>query len=639
MSTLAARSARTSRPRHFLALSSLLWLVACSGSELDLGEVPEPEMQTSDLHGSSLPEPEYTPEQLQALAADPALEALKTPFAPAPAADESRYVTAPDGTRLALSFYFPAGFDRSASQAPIAYVEAWYGRAVEASGTAIDLYRSAGYVVVIGDPRGFGASFGSQPGLMDADMRRNEQDIVRWLTAQPWSNGKVVLLGWSASTNSVDALAGTDLDSLAGGIARAPDFDQYDHNMFPGGVPNNGILGLVDFLLGWMRGVPCPEDPRSCFPPVDEDGNATLLAAALAEHQGNVVSDTLHGIAYKDDPLGAGSFAQMSAAGHIDELRSRNLPLRLSASWLDGTTAESVLDRFQALPDAPMEIVIGAAFHSGAVDANPFSRVPFQLASPGPVEQQQADIDFLTRLLGGEPIGRRIDYYVLGADEWKRTPVWPPEGVQRETLELGRGRLVQHARGPARELKYTVDPTTSTAPFNRWASQTGGLVYYGDRRFAPGERVVFDAAPVAHDVELVGSPELCLALRSDQTDGVVIAYLEDVAPDGRVTYLTEGELRLIHRQTASGGCDAAPGTERTFTRADAAPVVPGELMQIEIPFLPTAARIAAGHHLRLSLAGADAGTFPLVSDAPATWSIGYGASSGSSLTLPLKPWS
>lgn len=141
------------------------------------------------------------------------------------------------------------------------------------------------------------------------------------------------------------------------------------------------------------------------------------------------------------------------------------------------------------------------------------------------------------------------------------------------------------------------------------------------------------------DSELVGAPELCLALRSDQTDGVVIAYLDDVAPDGRVTYLTEGELRLLHRKTSTGGCDPAPGTDRSFERAAGAPVIPGEPMEVEIPFLPVAARIQKGHHLRLSLAGADDGTFPMLSPAPATWAVAYGGHHGSTLKLPLKPWS
>lgn len=128
-------------------------------------------------------------------------------------------------------------------------------------------------------------------------------------------------------------------------------------------------------------------------------------------------------------------------------------------------------------------------------------------------------------------------------------------------------------------------------------------------------------------------------MRSDQTDGAVFAYLEDVAPDGRVTYLTEGVLRLLHRKTSSGGCNPAPGTERSFSRADAAPVTPGELMHVEIPLLPVAAKIAKGHHVRLSIAGSDADSFPMLTDVPSNWAIMTGGAEGSSLTLPMRAWS
>jgi len=129
-------------------------------------------------------------------------------------------------------------------------------------------------------------------------------------------------------------------------------------------------------------------------------------------------------------------------------------------------------------------------------------------------------------------------------------------------------------------------------------------------------------------------------VRTDQTDGLVIAYLEDVAPDGRVTYLTEGELRLLHRKTEGRPCDPAPGTKRSFARPDGAPVEPGALMTIELPFLETAALIRSGHRLRLSLAGADQANFPtLTGDKLAHWSLAYGGDTGSKLTLPFKPWS
>jgi uncharacterized protein len=183
-----------------------------------------------------------------------------------------------------------------------------------------------------------------------------------------------------------------------------------------------------------------------------------------------------------------------------------------------------------------------------------------------------------------------------------------------------------------------VDLAATSGKFNRWASQRGGAIFYGDRRTLPGHRISFDAAPATTDQELVGSPELCLVMSTDRPDGLVIAYLEDVTPDGRVTYLTEGLLRLIHRKTAGAPCDAAPGAARSFDRAEGAPVVPGETMAIELPLLPVAALIETGHHLRLSLAGTDAGWFESLTDTPANWALSYGGARPSTLMLPMRPW-
>ena len=42
---------------------------------------------------------------------------------------------------------------------------------------------------------------------------------------------------------------------------------------------------------------------------------------------------------------------------------------------------------------------------------------------------------------------------------------------------------------------------------------------------------------------------ISLRLATTGSDGAIYAYLEDVAPDGEVIYLTEGCLRFIHRAT------------------------------------------------------------------------------------------
>ena len=438
---------------------------------------------------------------------------------------------------------------------------------------------------------------------------------------------------------------------LRAAIIRASDFDQYNGNVFPGGIPNPRMMGLVAEVSEWMLGAPCLEDISVCgqlgIEPVASDTDFTLFQAAMRDHQANFRGTDLTSLVYKDDAVGSGTIRDMNPADHLAEMRRAAVPARVSASWLDGTTAGSALARFQALPEVPMEVAIGSTTHIGGLDADPFSRTPFQAARPGAPQQFAADVAFARRVLAGETIGRSVSYYVLGAGVWKRTGAWPPAGVSLETLRLSRDQLVEGGRGArirAGERTYQVDPTTASgAHFNRWASQQDAAIFYGDRRTAPGQRLSFDDAPVIRDTELVGAPELCLALRTDRSDGTVFAYLEDVAPDGRVTYLTEGELRLLHRKIqgspAPSGCDPAPGTDRSFDRADGAAVTPGQAMRIEIPMQPTAALIRRGHHIRLSLAGADAGTFPALTDAPETWVIGTGGAQGSTLSLPVRAWS
>ena len=90
---------------------------------------------------------------------------------------------------------------------------------------------------------------------------------------------------------------------------------------------------------------------------------------------------------------------------------------------------------------------------------------------------------------------------------------------------------------------------------------------------------------------------MTLQIAAATADPVVFVYLEDVAPDGRVSYLTEGQLRLIHRKPASAAklpYDQGPAPH-SFNRADAMPVTPGEVMNVSFALFPTAALIRAGH--------------------------------------------
>ena len=119
----------------------------------------------------------------------------------------------------------------------------------------------------------------------------------------------------------------------------------------------------------------------------------------------------------------------------------------------------------------------------------------------------------------------------------------------------------------------------------------------------------------------------------------MFAYLEAVAPDGRVTYLTEGQLRLIHRKSMMAEVAHRPGlVPRTFSSADTQQMVPGEASEISFDLLPISAVLREGYKIRLAIAGADAGTFPslgIVAGETHTVSIYRSASRPSRIDIPV----
>ncbi len=49
---------------------------------------------------------------------------------------------------------------------------------------------------------------------------------------------------------------------------------------------------------------------------------------------------------------------------------------------------------------------------------------------------------------------------------------------------------------------------------------------------------------------VTGTPIVTLQVSSTHEDAAFLVYLEDVAPDGRSRYITEGGLRAVHRSGA-----------------------------------------------------------------------------------------
>jgi putative CocE/NonD family hydrolase len=129
------------------------------------------------------------------------------------ARNKSRYLTMRDGTRIAVDIWYPATLQPGQRVPTLIrgtrYVRAWdigwgarllaalnLGRAGSPSfGT--DLFNREGFAVVIVDARGTGASFGNVTIPWSPDEVADYHEVIAWIAAQDWSNGKVGALGIS----------------------------------------------------------------------------------------------------------------------------------------------------------------------------------------------------------------------------------------------------------------------------------------------------------------------------------------------------------------------------------------------------------------------------------------------------------
>jgi len=183
---------------------------------------------------------------------------------------------------------------------------------------------------------------------------------------------------------------------------------------------------------------------------------------------------------------------------------------------------------------------------------------------------------------------------------------------------------------------YQVDPALASQPGSRWGLVVGTNAKrgYDDRRRLESGMLTYTTPPLPEAVEVTEHPRVRVYLASNSTDGAVFAYLEDVAPDGRVTYVTEGQLRLIHRQATLGPGDLTP--VRSFLRADAQEMVPGQVTELLFDLLPTSYQFEAGHRIRLSFAGHDATNFSHPYQAsPPVYEIHRDSVHSSRLELPI----
>ena len=561
----------------------------------------------------------------------------------------SEYVAMRDGVCLAVSAWRGAD-KKNGIRRPAVVMMTRYWRAMQLLDDKPELQSqyafaeylyARGYILVVADARGSGASFGSRETEIPPSEVEDFGELIHWVSEQAWCDGRVASTGTSYTANTTLCSLVTANSALKIGVCRAPDVDCYRYLLAPGGIPNHWFLSSWGmsaaaqdrndtetlFSIGYW---PIPAEGTTNIlgvRPVDSDSKEEQLTAAVVAHQHNFnLAESEEGLTYFDNNA-LGSYRYIFDPVYKQKIEESNIPLVIRCGWHDAGTQLGVLAMFNSF-NAAIKVIIGPWNHGGDYRVDPFYSADETYAAPIPKQEAWADtVTTLDHLLQGEGSTnavaavdsiesnenfRCVEYYTLGANRWCTANHWPPEcTVQRWYLAANQQLSPIKPEAHQGSDIYRVSADATTGLNNRWHAQSVAKpVLFPDRQYEDQKLQVYDSGPFEQDVEITGHPVVCLYLRSSANDGQFFAYLEAIDPEGRVYLLTEGQLRGLHHKISE---ETPPytmfGPYHSLLEKDSQLLTPGELVELSFDLFPLSIQLQRGWRIRLAIAGADKDTF------------------------------
>lgn len=455
-------------------------------------------------------------------------------------------------------------------------------------------FAAAGYYAVTQDCRGrfgSGGSFGFYPG-----EGPDAYDTVEWIRKQPWSNGKVGTWGHSylASDQWLAAAEGTPLDAMAPS-AGAADFYQ---NQYLGGAY---LLGMAraGYSVGFYG--PPPEIGKS---PEWPKWFMHLPVADLESVTGHKapwqISFMVHN---RKDAF----WKRMDTTREIPHL---NIPAQHIVGYYDflcrGAVTGFQLMRSRsaaAYSRENQQLIIGPWDHgtgnrkSAEVDFGPQAKVDL-------VAENIAWFDCFLRKTNTSKFPH-VRYFSMGDNVWHQADQWPPaEAVQTAFyLHSGGGANSGHGNGrldtkravksePADSFKG--DPANPVPDAPEPGSEYQDIWGPTNQRLAADRQdvLIYQTPPLKKPVAFAGPIRAELYVSTDTPDADWVVRIIDVRPDGFAQPLATGIQRGSFRES----------------NINPTPLVPAKVYRLNVDLGHSAARILAGHSLRVQIASS---CFPL----------------------------
>ncbi len=557
---------------------------------------------------------------------------------------ESLHIRMSDGVRVAVDVHIPRDYPGGEPFPTILEMTRYWRDRGEDLPFFIEQAVRRGFVYVVMDERGTGASFGSWPAPLTGRSLQDAGEVMDWIVEQPWSNGRIGATGVSYPGMAAQQLASLGHPALQAIVPMSDSYDLYEDLLFPGGLFNEA------FARGWSDLVYAMDRNRSVEVegavfsqrPVNDDPSGALLDAAIAGHGANLnLFDAVSPLAFRGDAVAEGrTLDEMSTRARASGEATSQVAVYHWGSWMDAGSADGAIRAFME-STGPRRGTIGAWTHG--LSRNAYSGLDRWPPVPRLEVQWAEALNFFDdELRKGKPLeGRILRYFTMEENRWKSTSEWPIPGTVTESWYLGPQGTLSPGSPPdvVGADPYHVDFTAASSTESRWLSPLFADTWYPDRMTRDHKLLIYESDPLPADLEVTGYPVVHLHLSSTHADGAFIVYLEDVTRQGRTTYVTEGLLRGIHRKASEDPARwTRPTPYHSFLEADARPLVPGEVAELAFGLHPTSFLFKEGHRIRIAIAGHDASALrrvPEVGDP--TLTLRWGGLQPSSIDLPVIP--
>ena len=475
-----------------------------------------------------------------------------------------------DGVRLSARIWLPDTAAERPAPAVLEYIPYRKDDATAPRDAALHgVLAREGFACVRVDLRGCGDS----EGVLEGEYLQQELDdgaeVIAWIAAQPWCNGRVAMIGKSWGGFNGLQIAALAPPALACVVSVCSTEDRYRDD-----VHYTGGCAFAGALLSWSTTMLAytarPPDPQV----VGEGWRARWLDRLGAIHPFGHDWLTHQ---RRDDFWRHGSVCE-----NPDGIRC---PVYMVGGWADPYRG-AVLRMLAAAPDRVRGLV------------GPWAHVYPHQGAPGPAidfldlcrrlfkkhlcdEGDGLDSEPPLRAWLQEPVPPRAGYESRPG-RWVAEDVWPPDRSPRVLFLQPDG--LRATAGPVAELEHLGSLAHGQdGPF--WLPWGAPGELASDQRGEDGRALVFDTEPLDERLEILGEPLLEVVVTAAGATGQLAVRLCDVAPHGASTLVTFGLLNLCH---ANG-------------HADPKPLVPGAPVRVRMALTAIAYAFPTGHRIRLAV--------------------------------------